>query len=64
MEADHGRLKLGPVKLLGFALGTQEESCGVQLIEVQGIGQFECLLLEVIVDLVFIVVNLDLAWRC
>jgi hypothetical protein len=61
VEADYGGLQLGAVELLGFALGTQEEGGGVQFVEIQGIGQFKRLLLEVIVDLIFIVVNLDLA---
>jgi heterodisulfide reductase subunit B len=34
VEADYGGLQLGAVQLLGFAFGTQKESCGVQLVEI------------------------------
>jgi hypothetical protein len=49
---------------LGFTFGTHEERGGIQLVQVQGIGQLQRLLLEVVVDLILVVVDGDLAWRC
>jgi hypothetical protein len=64
VEADYGRLQLRSVQLLGFACGAHEEGCGVQLVQIQGVGQLERLLLEIVVDLILVVVNRDLAWCC
>ena len=63
VEADNGGLQARAVQLLGFAFGAQEEGSSVQLVEVQGVGQFQRLLLEVVVDLILVVVDGDLAWR-
>jgi hypothetical protein len=45
-------------------LRRHEEGCGVQLVQIQGVGQLERLLLEIVVDLILVVVNRDLAWCC
>jgi hypothetical protein len=63
VEADHSRLQLRAVQLLGFAFGAQEECGRVQFIKVKGFRQLERLLLEVVVDFILVVANLDLAWR-
>jgi hypothetical protein len=63
VEADHGRLQLRAVELLGLAFGTEEQGGGVQLVQVERLGQLERLLLEVIVDRVLGVANGDVAWR-
>jgi hypothetical protein len=63
VEADHGRLQLRAVDLQAFALGAQKESRRVQLVEVERLGQLERVLLEVIVDLIFLVADRDGACR-
>jgi hypothetical protein len=63
VEADDGSLELRAVQLLRFGLCTEEERGGVQFVQIERLGQLERLLPEVIVDLVFVVSECDLAWE-
>ncbi len=63
MESDDGALPQGAALGLGVALviAVEENPGGLELVQVQVVGDAEAVVDEVLIDAVFLVVDLDLA---